>query len=91
MIGAGMKRHKADQAKMTQFQAGMPWENQPGSPTAKQGKKGTTAFLIFSEDFHDIVKQRFPMLSKQQIMEVVTKKWKMLSKEHRLPFEKRQL
>jgi hypothetical protein len=45
------------------------------------GKKGATAFLIFSEDFHEIVKLRFPVLSKQQIMEVVTKKWKMLSKE----------
>ena len=56
---------------------------------SKGGQK--TPFLVFSEDFREQVKQKFPRLSVNQVMSVVLTRWEMLSKDQRQPFEKRSM
>ena len=57
----------------------------------KNAKKAPSAFIIFSQEFRVYVKQQFPTLSQDQILRVVTRRWQILSKEQRVPFEKRSV
>ena len=46
-----------------------------------------SAYIYFSQEFREIIRQRFPFLTVAQIMNAVSYRWKNLSKEQKQPFE----
>lgn len=50
-------------------------------------KKPLSGYIYFSQEFREIIRQRFPFLNSRQIMKAVSFKWQRLSKEQKHPFE----
>lgn len=50
-------------------------------------KKPLSGYIYFSQEFREIIRQRFPFLNSRQIMKAVSFKWQRLSKEQKRPFE----
>lgn len=50
-------------------------------------KKPLSAYIYFSQEFREIIRQRFPFLTVAQIMRAVSFRWSNLTKEQKLPFE----
>jgi hypothetical protein len=50
-------------------------------------RKPQSAFAIFSTEFKEILRQRFPFLTMAQILKAVQFKWSKLTKDIKAPFE----
>jgi structure-specific recognition protein 1 len=50
-------------------------------------KKPLSAYIFFSQEFREIIRQRFPFFNSAQIVKAVSFKWNSLKKEQRLPYE----
>lgn len=51
-------------------------------------KKPLSPYIFFSQEFREIIRQRFSSLNSLQIMKAVSFKWQSLSKEQKDPFER---
>jgi hypothetical protein len=65
--------------QMTLSQASQNPENKP--------KKPLSAYIYFSQEFREIIRQRFPFLTVAQIMKAVSYRWGQMTKEQKAPFE----
>lgn len=50
-------------------------------------KKPLSAFVFFSQEFREILRQRFPFLTVNQVLKAVNFKWANMNKELKAPFE----
>lgn len=46
-----------------------------------------SSFILFSQEFRPVLKQRFPNLTTHQIKQAVGKQWSQLTEDQRAPFE----
>lgn len=53
----------------------------------KKPKKPLSAHIYFSQEYREIIRQRFPAMTVNNIMQAVSYRWKQLSKEQKAPFE----
>lgn len=60
----------------------------PSTPASEnKPKKPLSAYIYFSQEFREIIKQRYPYLTVLQIMKAVSYRWSKLSKDQKAPFE----
>jgi hypothetical protein len=46
-------------------------------------KKPLSAYIYFSQEFRELIRQRFPFLNVSQVMKAVTFRWQRLTKEQK--------
>lgn len=54
---------------------------------ANKPKKPLSAYIYFSQEFREIIRQRFQYMTVSNIMKAVSFKWKNLARELKGPFE----